>query len=108
MTTTLGGKRYSTATQGYMVIENMILDCNIDTLHAATEFALGSGGVQHVICLQDTSSCFKYRAGEGVRVWIDGEAAKRMGVLSDGQKMRTEVDGQEMLTAEFNITGRRK
>lgn len=108
MTTTLGGKRYSTATQDYMAIENMILDSNIGTLHAATELALGSGGVQHVICLQDTTSCFKYRAGEGVDVWIDGKAAKRMGVLSDGQKMRTEVDGQEMLTAEYNTRGRQK
>lgn len=108
MTTTLGGKRYSTVIQDYMVIKNVILDCNYGTLQAATELALGSGGVEHAICLQDTTLCLKYRAGEGVRVWINGKAVERMGVLSDGQKMRTEVDGQEMLTAEYHSRSRRK
>ncbi len=108
MTTTMNGRRYSTASQDYMAIENMILDCNSGTLHAATELALGSGGVEHAICLEDAPSCLKYRAGEGVRVWINGQVAERMGVLQNGQKMRTEVDGQEMLTAEYHKSGRRK
>lgn len=91
-----------------MDIKNMILDCNSGTLDAATELALGSGGAQHAICLQDTPPCLKYRAGEGVSVWINGQVAERMGILQNGKNMRTEVDDQEMLTAEFKITGRRK